>query len=125
MNLHLIPPIVIGRRAVDQVVIGTIKKAGYYLIDVTRCGKSIHLGLDRWLHRMKNKTRSDVNWNHPYYTTQNITIDDDIAQASDYIIVRYGMYSKFYAGRNKRRLKKMIPASYYLEVKNRTLIHPR
>ena len=101
-----------------------MKRAGYYLIDIARCGKNYHLGLDRWRDYQHNQTYVDREWNTPFYTKDFYEFDD-ISSAADYIVTRYSLYGLLYAGRNKKGLRKMIPKPYYLEVKNRTLIEPR
>ena len=109
----MLPPVVIGRRAVDQVVVGSAKEAGYYLIDMSRCGKNIHLGTDRWRSKMSGKQSEDSEWNVPYFTSR-YTHYLDMASAADYVVTRYGTYSKLYMGRNKHGLKKLINKPYYV-----------
>ena len=109
----MLPPVVIGRRAVDQVVVGSAKEAGYYLVDMSRCGKNIHLGRDRWRSKMSGKLSEDTEWNVPYFTSK-YTNYLDMASAADYVVTRYGTYSKLYIGRNKRGLKKLINKPYYV-----------
>ena len=109
----MLPPVVIGRRAVDQVVVGSAKEAGYYLIDMSRCGKNINLGTDRWRSKMSGKQSEDSEWNVPYFTSR-YTHYLDMASAADYVVTRYGTYSKLYMGRNKHGLKKLINKPYYV-----------
>ena len=108
----MLPPVVIGRRAVDQVVVGAAKEAGYYLIDMSRCGKNIHLGKDRWKNQMNGKQARDADWNLPYYIKFMKYLD--MASAADYVVTRYGFYSKLSIGRNKPGLKKLINKPYYV-----------
>ena len=124
MRFDIIPPIVIGRRAVDQVIVGTMKLAGYYLMDISRCGKNYHLGNERWMHFSNVQEVNDKEWNDRYYTTDLIPFDD-MAAAADYIVTRYSLNGVLYAGCNKKGLRKMIPKPYRLEVRDRLLIKPR
>lgn len=95
------------------MLVGAAKEAGYYVVDMSRCGKNIHLGRDRWKYNMYNKRRGDVEWNVPYYMSK-YTKYNDMASAADYVATRYSMYSKLYIGRNKRRLPKLIKQPFYV-----------
>ncbi|MBR5297858.1 MAG: hypothetical protein IKU29_08365 [Parabacteroides sp.] len=120
----MIPPIVIGRRAVDQVIVGTMKQAGCYLMDITDCGKSYHLGRERWVNFVDTQEPIDRDWNARFYTKEFIRYHD-MTESADYVITRYSLVGFLYAGRNKKGLKKLIPKPYRLESKNRALITPR
>ena len=120
----MIPPIVIGRRAVDQVIVGTMKQAGCYLMDITDCGKSYHLGHERWVNFVDTQEPIDRDWNYRFYT-KDLHAFAIISASADYRIVRYNLTRKLACPRKSKGLKKLIPKPYYLEVKNRKLVTPR
>ena len=102
-----------------------MKRAGYYLIDITSCGENYHLGFDRWKKHKHYQTYVDREWNMHFYT-EDLREFDYISSAADYIVFREKLNSKLACPRkSKRKLKRLIPKPYYLEVKNRTLIEPR
>ena len=120
----MIPPIVIGRRAVDQVIVGTMKQAGCYLMDITDCGKSYHLGCERWRNYDDTQEPIDRDWNARFYTKEFIRYHD-MTESADYVIIRYSLVGYLRAECNKIGLKELFPEPYRLEAKNRTLITPR
>lgn len=101
----------IGRRAVDPVLTGFAKKNGYYLIDMSRCGKNIHLGIDGWKNNIDGRDERDVEWNVPYY--ENYTEYCDITGSADYVVTRFGMYSRLFIARNRKGLTRLVSSGFY------------
>lgn len=110
-DLNVIPPVVIGRRAVDPVLTGVAKKNGYWLIDLSRCGRNMHLGVDGWKTNTEGKDERDVEWNLPIY--ENYTQYGDITGTADYVVTRLGMYSRLFIARNQRGLTRLISSGFY------------
>ena len=110
-DLNVIPPVVIGRRAVDPVLTGVAKKNGYWLIDLSRCGRNMHLGVDGWKTNTEGKDERDVEWNLPIY--ENYTQYGDITGTADYVVTRFGMYSRLFIARNQRGLTRLISSGFY------------
>ena len=101
-----------------------MKRAGYYLLDITRCGKNYHLGYERWINFAHTQELIDRDWNCRFYTTI-LRAYDDISLAVDYRITRYSFTGFFYSTPLKKGLEKLYPKPYRLKVNNRTLITPR
>ena len=110
-DLNVIPPVVIGRRAVDPVLTGVAKKNGYWLIDLSRCGRNMHLGVDGWKTNTEGKDERDVEWNLPIY--ENYTQYGDITGTADYVVTRFGMYSRLCIARNQSGLTRLISSGFY------------
>ena len=124
MRFDIIPPIVIGRRAVDQVIVGTMKLAGYYLMDISRCGENYHLGNERWKTSNTTLEEIDQEWNMRFYT-KDIRQFAIIASYYDYRIYRDNLNKRLIHHRKtKRGLKKLFPRPYFLQI-NRKRIKPR
>ena len=101
-----------------------MKRAGYYLLDITRCGKNYHLGYERWINFAHTQELIDCEWNYRFYT-KDLHAYAIIASVADYRIIRENMSDKLSCPRKSKAAKRLIPRPYYLEVKKRRLIKPR